>query len=874
MIYGWDMGTLPRCTTIACLVSVISGLTAESAPSQRAGVDEEGTRAIRSYTTRPEFLSPLVDPLPASIDGVPPPREVLGYTVGQPGKMTYYADIVRYMEALAEKSARVDSFFIGTSSEGRRIIALAVSSEENIRQIEKYKSMTAALADPRLTSEARSADIVREGKPIYAVMGAVQGAETASPEMMMELAYRLAVSDDPTLERIRHEVIVLILPVFEPDGRDRYADWYLRHLVDITDQTQWKPASPYWSKYLYHDTNRDGIVLSQPATRALLELFDSFHPQVIDDFHESLPFLYIFTGTGPNYPNYGPIYETELSWLAHYELAQMSRWGMPGVWVYDFAQAWYPGYVAWIAVNRNAASRFHQSFGNAGASTMRRELTEPILSIFNNTRTYANRLSREWFRPVPPYREVEWSHRNSINYQQTAVLSALDLVARHPETLLENFWKKSSNSLHRGRTEPPYAWVVPSGQGSVGHRDADARATSLVNLVRRHGIEVHRLTAEMTLASVVDTSGVDGGASVEAVGAGEARLPRGSYVVRMDQPYRNFIQTLFEIQKYPKNAPPSYDDTAWTLGLMYGVRTMEVRDQAILNAAMEPVVTEVPNGYTETKALKRRFEEAGSPRVGLVYTWRYTQDTGWLRFTLDTLGVRYELVNEERLRRGGLAKDFDALVFAPASPAGRGDGEAIVAGLDRKYGPLAYARTARFRFMGDYDSSEDITGGMGLVGVENLETFVRDGGTLVTIGSACRVPVDYGLVPDVAIVDPPGLLVPGSILSAEVVDDRRPTTDGYSRELAVFFAKAPVFSVMEGGSASVLLRFAENETWLSGLAGNAVPLRGAPAIIEAPIGRGKLVMFAFNPVHRWLSVGTFDLLFNTILAPPEAPHSR
>ena len=286
------MGTLPRCTTIACLVSVISGLTAESAPSQRAGVDEEGTRAIRSYTTRPEFLSPLVDPLPASIDGVPPPREVLGYTVGQPGKMTYYADIVRYMEALAEKSARVDSFFIGTSSEGRRIIALAVSSEENIRQIEKYKSMTAALADPRLTSEARSADIVREGKPIYAVMGAVQGAETASPEMMMELAYRLAVSDDPTLERIRHEVIVLILPVFEPDGRDRYADWYSRHLVDITDQTQWKPASPYWSKYLYHDTNRDGIVLSQPATRALLELFDSFHPQVIDDFHESLPFLY------------------------------------------------------------------------------------------------------------------------------------------------------------------------------------------------------------------------------------------------------------------------------------------------------------------------------------------------------------------------------------------------------------------------------------------------------------------------------------------------------------------------------------------------------------------------------------------------------
>ena len=872
MIYGSDMGTLTRRKTIAFLALVHLGWTAVPALSQGKGVDEEGTRAIRSYTTRPEFLSPLVDHLPASIDGVLSPREVLGYTIGKPGKMTYYADVVRYLQALAEKSPRVDSFFIGTSNEGRRIIALAVSSEENIRQIEKYKSMTLALADPRQTSEAEAAVIVREGKPIYAVMGAVQGAETASPEMMMELAYRLAVSNDPTLERIRNEVIVLILPVFEPDGRDRYTDCYSRYLVDLTDQAQWRPASPYWSKYLYHDTNRDGLVLSQPTTRALLELFDRFHPQVIDDFHESLPFLYIFTGTGPNYPNYDPIYETELSWLAHYELAQMNRWGMPGVWVHDFAQAWYPGYVAWIAVNRNAAGRFHQSFGNAGASTMRRELTEPILSIFNNTRTYANRLSREWFRPVPPYQEVDWSHRNNINYQQTAVLSALDLVSRHPDTFLENFWKKSFNSLRRGRTEPPHAWVVPLGQRKVGHRDANARARSLVNLVRRHGIEVHRLTSEITLASVVDTSDVDGGAAGD--GEGGARVPRGSYVVRMDQPYRNFIQTLFEIQEYPENAPPSYDDTAWTLGLMYGVRTIEVRDKSVLNAAMEQVVADLPNSYTETKALRRRFEQAGSPRIGLVYTWRYTQDTGWLRFTLDTLGVPYELVNEDRLRRGALADDFDVLVFSPASPAGRGDGQAVVEGLDRKYGPLAYTKTVRFRFMGDYGSSEDITGGMGLVGVKNLESFVEAGGTLITIGSACRVPVDYGLVPDVEIVDPSELLVPGSILKAEVVDDGRPTTSGYSRNLAVFFAKAPVFSVREGARASVLLRFSENEMLLSGLADHAVPLQGAPAIIEAQIGRGNLVMFAFNPVHRWLSVGTFDLLFNTMLAPREAHHSR
>ena len=182
MIYGSGMGTLARRKTIAFLALVHLGWTAVPALSQGKGVDEEGTRAIRSYTTRPEFLSPFVDHLPASIDGVPSPREVLGYTIGKPGKMTYYADIVRYLEALAEKSPRVDSFFIGTSNEDRRIIALAVSSEENIRQIEKYKSMTLALADPRQTSEAEAAVIVREGKPIYAVMGAVQGRRPRVPK--------------------------------------------------------------------------------------------------------------------------------------------------------------------------------------------------------------------------------------------------------------------------------------------------------------------------------------------------------------------------------------------------------------------------------------------------------------------------------------------------------------------------------------------------------------------------------------------------------------------------------------------------------------------------------------------------------------------
>ena len=858
---------MPR--TIGTFLFFLAFFSAARASMPQEGrIDEDQTRDIRSFTTRPEFLSPLVDHLPASADGVPSPKEVLGYTIGAPGKMTYYSNVVRYLEALGDESQRVKVFSLGTSHEGRRILAAAVSSEANIEGLEDYRSMTAALADPRKTSEEEARRIIDEGRVIYTVMGAVQGAETASPEMMMELAYRLAVSTEPMVDRIRENVIVLILPVFAPDGRDRYIDWYYRHLSQITDQRDWLPASPYWSKYLYHDTNRDGIALSQPQTRALLNLFDRFHPQVIDDFHESLPFLYIFTGTGPNYPRYDPIYEGELLWLAHHEMAQMLRWGMPGVWVHDFAQAWYPGYVAWIAVNRNAIGRFHQSFGNGGASTVERKLTEPVLSIFNFPRLFTNRLSREWFRPVPPYEEVNWSHRNNINYQQTAVLSGLDLVARYRDTFLENFWKKSSRSLQLGQTEAPYSWVIPAGQGRKGERDAESRTAALVNLLRAHGIEVHRLSTATRVARAIQTTGVDGVSTGEEPFVDDVTLPSGSYLVRMDQPYRNFIQTLFEIQRYPKDAPRSYDDTAWTLGLTYGVRTLAVIDQAILDAPAERVTDDLPDAYNATGALETRYRGAGAPRIGLVYTWKYTQDTGWIRYTLDTLGVPYRLVNEEMLRKGNLNEGFDVLLFGPASPPGRGDATSIIHGIDAKYGPLAYTKTDRFRYLGDYDASEDITGGMGLQGVRNLQSFVEKGGTLITIGSACLVPIQYGMLRDVKLVAAPEVVIPGSILKVKNVNENHPVTAGYSSNLAVFFASGPIFSVTgdtgRQSNSTVLLRFDEDRLLLSGLAQKADALLGQPAVIDARVGEGHVVLFSFNPVHRWLTFNTFDLLFNTI----------
>src|SRR5579871_5768177 len=181
---------------------------------------------IREYTTEPFFLTELVDHLPAS-DTVPTPEKVLGYAIGTPNKLTYTKDIYRYMRALESASKRVKVFSIGKSEEGREMMIVAVSDEANIAKLDRFKQITAALADPRKTDEKTAHDLIEnEALPFYWASGSIHSPETGSPEMLMELAYRLAVEDSPLVQNIRKNEIVLITPCSEADGRDREVDVY------------------------------------------------------------------------------------------------------------------------------------------------------------------------------------------------------------------------------------------------------------------------------------------------------------------------------------------------------------------------------------------------------------------------------------------------------------------------------------------------------------------------------------------------------------------------------------------------------------------------------------------------------------------------
>ena len=268
------------------------------APKQQ--MDEDFARSVREWTTKPEFISPLVDHLP-KVAGIPSPKDVLGYHIGTPNKLTYTEGIYKYFRALAEKSPRVKVFVAGKTDEGRDIIVVAIANEDTIRNLEQYRGYLAQLADPRKISDEQARDVIAKAKPVYHFTAGLHSAETGPPEMVMELGYRLAVEDSPLINTIRDNVIVMITPVSEPDGRDRYVDWYYRHKLEQKTEEDGVPGPPYWGKYIFHDNNRD-INYSQVTMKAGLDWYLNWHPPIMHDLHESVPFMYTFSGQAPQQP--------------------------------------------------------------------------------------------------------------------------------------------------------------------------------------------------------------------------------------------------------------------------------------------------------------------------------------------------------------------------------------------------------------------------------------------------------------------------------------------------------------------------------------------------------------------------------------------
>ena len=411
-----------------------------------------------------------MDHLPAS-DTVPSPLKFLGRAVGTPGELTYAKDIYRYYEALAKAApGRAKYWKVGTTEEGRDIVLLAIADEATIKSLDKYRDMLGELTDPRKTTEARAQQLLHTAKPIYYAISGMHSPETGGPEMLIELAYRLIVEETPFIQNIRNNVITLITPVIEVDGREKQVDTY--YFNKKRAQGDARLPLMYWGKYVQHDNNRDGmgqfLKLTQAVTKETLE----WHPTVIHDLHEAQTYLYSSTGTGPYNNDIDPIVVSEWWTLAQNDVMEMTKRGVPGVWTYGFYDGWVPNYMFFIAHSHNSIGRFYevQSYG-----------PDPLRGPPGATTT-----SKEWFRPNPPLPQIKWGPRNNTNIQQSALLFSLSHVAKNKDLYLENYWLKNKRAVDKGKTGPTYAWVIPAAQ----RRKADA--ADAVNELRMQGLEVSR----------------------------------------------------------------------------------------------------------------------------------------------------------------------------------------------------------------------------------------------------------------------------------------------------------------------------------------------------------------------------------------------
>jgi Zinc carboxypeptidase len=896
--------------------------------------EPNSAEAIAAATTDPHFLSPWVSYLPQSATAISP-QKFLGRIPGAPGEFVDSAKAYAYCRALAASSPRVRVFTIGRSEEGRDIILVAIADEAGIRDLDRLKAATAALADPRRTDQAAAERLIASARPIYYFNAALHSDETGSTEAMLELAYRLAASETPMIQGIRKNLVVLINPVSNPDGRDKVVEWFYKYLKGKTDRaTLPRMSPPYWSKYAFVDINRDTHQQTHETTRAVHRMFHEWHPTVVHDLHEGSPFLMTWNGTGPYNPNIDPITYSEFLEMSFHEVQTMTAMGMPGVSTWNFGEAFSHLYLDSVAMNHNSIGRGYETWGNGTAETLHRNVPK-------------NALTMEWYRPVPPpSADVTWSSRDNLNYQETGSLAILDYAARNSKEMLRNFYRKGWDSWRKGLDQPPYAFVIPEDQGDR------TRVAQMVGRLLAQHIEVSRAQNPLDLK--------------------EGNFPAGSYVVRLDQPYRNYAVDLLTPQHFPKGGGEPYDDVSWELPAHYHLDAIPIADATIRHAALAPLKEEPHpagniSGAGPVFLLKDTGQEglfaaryrlavfnieiaeksfrandmdfpAGSwiirsqnglapvlrdtaaelgldfasvatapnvprhatktPRLGVWVPWADTDSIGWIRYSLDQRKIPYTYIRDEDIRAGLLREKIDVLIY------GHVDLELAeqIQGLPKRWGPMPFKKTPQTPSFGTPAESDDITGGIGWDGLAKLQSFVDDGGLLVTLGSGSMLALEGGIVRGVRRVSggvPRSATGGGSDAAAAAMESTTrtpgahvratfarldsPLAYGYPARTTLFRQNFPLYDAprswlrmaycttcLDGplDRSNIVLEWGDRDgapLLVSGQVWGEAGLIGRPAVMDIPEGRGHVVVFNFNPFHRDLNRGDHRLVWNAII---------
>ena len=626
--------------------------------------DEDFAKAYAQWTGDPRYGSPLVDHLPR-VAGIPTPKDILGHHVGAPQKLTYYADMLKYFRALAAATPRVKIETIGKSDEDRELVAVWVSSDANIRNLQQNRDNLAKIADPRGLTDAQIKQLIATTKPHYHLMGGLHSGETGPSEMLMELVYRLATETSPVISQIRDNVFVSVTPAADADGRDRNVDWFNRGLemAEVGGAGAQGGGIPYWGKYVYHDNNRD-INLSQVQMRAITDWYFTAHPPIMHDLHEAQPLLYTYSGGPPQNPNLDPLLFSELPFFANWEMAQMTKYGMPGVYTHAFMDGWSPGYLGSVAYNHNGMMKMYETQSGRDIAT-----PAPAADAAAAGRGRGGNTGNA----APPAVDAGNTGTGAAGAATGAAGAAGNAAgtgrgggrggdpagrgAGGGRGAGADAVTPPAGAPQAGRAGGPPAGGagrgggIPTGRGGGQDREwyrgipippgaannftrrnntnymqtgvlSALQLTSMFpNLVvenfyvktrnsmqagltaapHAYVIPVQRdMTKPAELVRILKLQGIEVGTANSQFKIGDAAYAAGSYVIKAGQPYWRLAKNLLEKQDYPDPALRTYDDSGWTMGYAFNVDVKEIRDKSVLDVPTTLAKTVKPGGAVQS----------------------------------------------------------------------------------------------------------------------------------------------------------------------------------------------------------------------------------------------------------------------------------
>lgn len=788
---------------------------------------------------------------------VPSPADHLGYAPGTDYKLADYNDIITYYQKLERATPRLKLHQYGKTSTGKPMYVALISSEENLRQLDKFKEMNRRMA-LGLASKDEAARIAKEGKVFVWIDAGMHSSEAACPQGSPELAYRMVTGETDEFQRIRDKVILVHIPVTNPDGQDLIAHWFRKNVG-----TPYQEASlpVLYQKYSGHDNNRDWFMFNLEETRHTGRLlFQEWFPQIMYNQHQAPAFparIFVPPYSEPLNPRIQTPVMEGINLIGSAMRERFAMEGKTGVLSYVGFDGWWNG-------GLRSTPAFHNMHGI---------LTETAMQPYSIPKDYKPAdLPDRFSNGIPtkeptifysPWLGGRWGARDAIEYMITADMAILNLASRMPEHWIHKAWDLASKNIAMADTAKPFAYIVPPDQWDRW------TATEMLRRLQLGGIEVKRATAEIRM--------------------GDKTYPAGSYVMLAGQAFRSYLVDLMEPQAYPElrsgtTGPTKrpYDVAGWTLPMQMGVKVERVNDRFDTSALT--AVAEVPSAewrldskdnssYLKLAQMLNANEKAGwtadgrlvtsgyawelrKPRLAIYEPYTANMDLGWTQWLLDTFHVPYTVVHNEDLQKPGLRDRFDTVLLAQQSA------ESILHGLrdsgGGEEGDMNNPNRGRPRPRPEH------VGGIGPQGLATLDAFVKDGGTLVALSTAAELPMQFMPLPvrSVSRGSETGFYSPGSLLRA-TVDTSHPLAFGMAKDAIVFSNGGPVMELAGAGARSVV-NFARRDLLASGWLSGERSVLGKSILVDAAHGKGRVLLYGFRVQHRGQPFGTFKLLLNAL----------